>query len=358
MGDNNPNKKYDFDRSIFKNIDTEEKAYILGWIASDGTVKKDSVNIRIKSKDVSILNKMRESITPSISIRTKLGISSYLICATEVASDICTHLKIRPGKKSHTVAFPELSSDLLRWAFIRGFFDGDGSVTNPRNKNSRPFCKITTNSSVMRDAILSFCGIPGYNDNKENIYWDGNNAIDFLGKIYDNSTLYLERKKDLYDLWCSWIPAISGYYKIDKTLFTKIKDNAVKPSKARASDIGIDLTLVEKIKHTGELEYYTTNIKIKPPFGWYYDLVPRSSMPKTGYILANSVGIIDRTYTGPVIAVLIKSDKNSPDLQLPAKIVQLVLRPAVYSEIVEVDNIEDTNRNSGGFGSTDVKQST
>ena len=52
-------------------------------------------------------------------------------------------------------------------------------------------------------------------------------------------------------------------------------------------------------------------------------LVPRSSISKTGYMLANSVGVIDRTYTGNVLVPLIKVDKSMPDLILPARVVQL-----------------------------------
>lgn len=130
--------------------------------------------------------------------------------------------------------------------------------------------------------------------------------------------------------------------------------DAVKPSRSHTSDSGFDLTLLSKTKTIGDVEFYTTNVHVKPPHGYYFDLVPRSSISKSGYMLANSIGIIDQSYRGDIIVPLRKVDKLQPDLELPCKFVQLIPRQWVHMEPKEVEELDETERNDGGFGSTGV----
>lgn len=128
--------------------------------------------------------------------------------------------------------------------------------------------------------------------------------------------------------------------------------NAVVPSKTRATDSGYDLTLIEKIKENEHgVEFYTTGVSVSPPFGYYFQLVGRSSITATGYCLANSVGIIDRGYMGEIIVPLIKLNVNAK-LQLPAKIVQIIPQLALHFFASEVQSLIDCARSDGGFGST------
>jgi dUTP pyrophosphatase len=91
---------------------------------------------------------------------------------------------------------------------------------------------------------------------------------------------------------------------------------------------------------------------VQPAFGWYFDVVPRSSISKSGYMLANSVGVIDRGYTGEILVPLIKIDPSAPDLKLPARLVQMIPRQIIAAELVEVEAFDETVRGSSGFGST------
>jgi dUTP pyrophosphatase len=100
------------------------------------------------------------------------------------------------------------------------------------------------------------------------------------------------------------------------------------------------------------VEFFDTCIKVQPDFGWYFDVAPRSSLAKSGYIMANSIGVIDRAYTGTVLIALIKIDPSAGDLELPARIAQLIPRPIVHLQIEEVDSLDETARGAGGFGST------
>jgi dUTP pyrophosphatase len=143
--------------------------------------------------------------------------------------------------------------------------------------------------------------------------------------------------------------------------FKRTSVDAVVPKKAGENEVGYDLTAITLDKPLSENTYmFDTGIQVKPPDGYYLEIVPRSSIVKTGYMLANSVGIIDPTYRGNLKIVLTKTSKMSPPLSLPFTKCQLVLRKMETSSIVDIGDVEweQTTRGSGGFGSTDLKEDT
>jgi deoxyuridine 5'-triphosphate nucleotidohydrolase len=356
-GRKNPNATYALDDDFLQTIDTEGKAYLLGWIASDGSIQPGTINIVVHNRDGDVLSQIREVVCDELPIyrknKTQVGLS---ISSRAVVEDVCRHLGVRPGRKSRCVRFPQLGDDELKWAFLRGFFDGDGSVSTPRSRRA-PRISITTGSPAMRQAIMDFCGIRCYHHQAEcKLEWYGNNALDFLGKLYERASYRLVRKYDLYLDWCTWVPSLSSgsrrYGRELRFRWTKTCEQAVAPFKERVSDSGYDLTLIDVARRFGNVTLYTTGIRIQPEFGWYFDLVPRSSLTKTGYAVANSVGVIDRTYTGPIMVPLVKLDPRAPDLELPARVVQIIPRPVVHVQIEEVEELDETARGAGGFGST------
>ena len=141
------------------------------------------------------------------------------------------------------------------------------------------------------------------------------------------------------------------------------RDDAVMPSKAHPTDVGFDLTLVaehKRMPHGGAI-MYDTGVRVTPPEGFYVEVVPRSSLSKTGWIMANSVGVIDPTYTGNiyvVVAPLMALPEALP-LQLPFTGFQMIVRKS--HEAVEARLVTDrvqtsTSRAAGGFGSTTLYQ--
>lgn len=359
MGRKNPNTRYEkLNDNFFKEVKSEDKAYLLGWIASDGSVNKRGIRISIHKKDLKCLEILRDIICKELPIKPKdENMVLLTISSKTVSADICKLLNILPKKKSDVVCFPDLESEELKWHFLRGFFDGDGTIHNISETHRTPYCGIATNSKNMRSAIIEFTKIPCQEDNDNNsIGWSGNNALDFLDKLYKNSKFRLSRKYEQYLDICTWVPSVSysKYYKNDHCKWAKTRKDAVSPSKERASDSGYDLVLLEKIKMVGNVEFYDTGIKVKPNFGYYFQVVPRSSISKTGYIMANSVGIIDRTYLGNIIVALIKIDYSMPDLVLPIRLAQMIPTPIVHFELEEVENfdISSTHRGEGGFGSS------
>jgi dUTP pyrophosphatase len=136
--------------------------------------------------------------------------------------------------------------------------------------------------------------------------------------------------------------------------FRKHSNTAVMPTRAHKDDIGYDLTAVGIYKVLSDkVVLYETGIYVQPPQGHYIEIVPRSSLSASGHMMANSIGIIDPSYTGSLKIPVIKVDENSDDLKLPFTKFQLILRKAIQYELEEVNSLEETERGSGGFGSTD-----
>ena len=128
---------------------------------------------------------------------------------------------------------------------------------------------------------------------------------------------------------------------------------AVTPFKNRVSDVGWDLTLIKiHLKVSNKITLYETGISVTPPSGFYISVYPRSSLGLTGYVLSNSKGIIDPSYTGTIKVCLTKVDESFPDLKLPFKAVQMILEPLFYSGLRLEDKQEETTRGDKGFGSS------
>jgi dUTP pyrophosphatase len=344
---------------IFEHIDNEKTAYLLGWVASDGSLSDRGFTIAVHEKDRQILEDLRLIIDEHIPIVSKRNsLASISVNSPQIAKDACQWFRIESGKKSHTIKFPELATDELKWAFLRGFFDADGSVNSVEGNKSYPVCNLTSKSAEFLETVRAFCGIPCSHYGMC-LEWSGNNALDLLAKLYENAEIALDRNCEQFWFWSTWVPGLNGRGNSGKEFafqWMRTRADAVAPSKTRASDSGYDLTILEPVKAFGNVTLYTTGIKVRPSYGWYLDVVPRSSISKTGYMLANSVGIIDRTYTGEILIALVKVDPEAPDIKTPIKIAQMIPRPIIHVEFVEVDSLGDTDRGSGGFGSTDIRQ--
>jgi dUTP pyrophosphatase len=126
------------------------------------------------------------------------------------------------------------------------------------------------------------------------------------------------------------------------------------PLKAHPDDSGYDLVIIDKIKEENGVSLYDTGVIVQPPAGHYFEIYGRSSIYKSGYMLANNVGIIDQGYRGTLKIALIKVNPHAVDLKLPACITQLIPRQFIHLEPVQVDreDLDDTIRGADGFGST------
>lgn len=134
----------------------------------------------------------------------------------------------------------------------------------------------------------------------------------------------------------------------------KMIPEAVIPTKAHPLDSGFDLTVVRVVKPNfgPGVTLYGTGLIVRPPDGYYIDMVARSSTCKLGWGVANAVGIIDAQYRGELCVPMFKLSPDAQELELPARVAQMIVRRLELTEIEEVTDAGETQRGSGGFGSS------
>lgn len=133
--------------------------------------------------------------------------------------------------------------------------------------------------------------------------------------------------------------------------FVKLDPNAKEPFQATSGSAGFDLVAVSKTRIDGSLVSYGTGIAVEIPKGYVGLLYPRSSCYKAGVHLTNCVGVIDSDYRGEVRAVF-AVDCWREGYKIGDRICQLVIQKIPAVEYVEVQELSQTERGAGGYGST------
>ena len=141
----------------------------------------------------------------------------------------------------------------------------------------------------------------------------------------------------------------------------KLVEEAVIPQYSLEGDAGLDLTaILRKYDEFGNMIYHT-GLAIEIPKGYVGLLFPRSSVSKKQQFLTNSVGVIDSGYRGEIMAKFkpvmgsyetILELFESNEYEIGDRVVQLLIIPYPQIELEEVEELSDTERGYGGFGST------
>lgn len=133
-----------------------------------------------------------------------------------------------------------------------------------------------------------------------------------------------------------------------------IKEDAKLPQYANPGDAGLDLFSVEeKIIKPGEFALIATGISLELPPGTEAQVRPRSGLAlKHGITVLNSPGTIDEGYRGEVKVMLINHGKKEFKVEKHMRIAQMVVAPVTRMNVIEVEEISDSVRGEGGFGST------
>lgn len=230
----------------------------------------------------------------------------------------------------------------LKWCFLQGHWEKNGRL------EETPTTRVVIVSKMVEllYTFADFVKTPHLFGENNEMFYDDMNAIDLLGEIYKGGCY--STNTGLYDRYISILSPIGT------CLVYKTCPDAILPSKTRVSDVGYDLTIIRKVKPLNNVvSLYDTGIKIRVPIGYYTEIVPRSSLSKSGYILANSVGIIDRSYNGNLYIALAKVDGSAPDIIFPFRCCQLIVRKQHHVLWKETNHdLEATARGEGGFGST------
>ena len=133
--------------------------------------------------------------------------------------------------------------------------------------------------------------------------------------------------------------------------FKKLHPAAVMPKRATDGAAGFDLTAVSMERNNG-LIVYDTGIAIEIPAGHVGLLFQRSSVHKTGLSLCNAVGVIDSDFRGSISFVFRVGYVGCSHYEVGDRIGQIVFVPIPAVELVEADELSETARGEGGYGST------
>ena len=140
-----------------------------------------------------------------------------------------------------------------------------------------------------------------------------------------------------------------------KVRIKKLSENSVIPTYAKSGDAGMDLVATSIISETDTQITYGVGLALEIPNGFVGLIFPRSSVRKTRLMLSNCVGVVDSGYRGELQATFNKVNQNSiadNDYQVGDRIAQIMIIPHPPIEFEETDELSDTERGDGGFGST------
>jgi dUTP pyrophosphatase len=140
-----------------------------------------------------------------------------------------------------------------------------------------------------------------------------------------------------------------------KVKIKKLVSEAVIPKYAKPGDAGLDLTATSLQLNPGiEQVTYGTGLAVEIPEGYVGLIFPRSSISKMSLDLSNSVGVIDSSYRGEIMFKfnLRLETNDSYVYKVGDRIGQLIIIPYPSIELEEADELSDTDRGTGGFGSS------
>lgn len=225
---------YKVDENFFKCINTEEKAYILGFICADGHIEKDRLDITVSIKDIDILEKIRCAMHSNHPIKEISRINPYKKTNREVLTlvelmigsvELVKSLFVMGLTTNKTYT---LNGDILRYIpkylmrdFLRGYFDGDGNVFFGRRYDSgyKYNINICGNEDFLLKSFQTY--FPSSNKLYKDLYskqcyvWkisQKDKVRDFMYYLYYNSSISLHRKYDEFRkiMWAYKTGLIAG----------------------------------------------------------------------------------------------------------------------------------------------------
>lgn len=207
-------KRIDFDENFFENIDTERKAYWLGFIYADGNVTRNRLRIEIKEEDKYLL----EELNKDLGSNNKIGLATstheyngYIInkrnvyigyCSDKLINDLAKH-GVVPNKTFKINKIPTISDKLMRH-FIRGYFDGDGTVYIDKDGVKFGFYGQHNFLQEIKQILAEKLNLSDRKiHDKETVsmitFSRKQDLINFYNYIYEDATIYLKRKKEKFE---------------------------------------------------------------------------------------------------------------------------------------------------------------
>lgn len=212
--------KYTLDKDFFKVIDTEEKAYILGFVCADGHIGKDRLVISLSIKDKEILEKISKCLNSNVPFKECFRKNPYV-----KGKEFCHMVRVQyssmdlvdplfkmglTSDKTYTLTsaiIKNVPEPLMRH-FLRGYFDGDGNVLYGIKYSSGTKYNINVcgNKEFLENTFNKYFPSPNKlyyeTKSKQMFVWklsSKENVRSFLNYLYCDSKIYLQRKHEIYE---------------------------------------------------------------------------------------------------------------------------------------------------------------
>lgn len=205
------------DDSVFDNIDTEEKAYWLGFLYADGNISStgNRLEVHLSIKDIKHLEKFRKFLKLETEFRTGYC-NGKVYCHLSVRNKHLWEQLNNKGctpRKTLTLDFPNLNifkNKNLVYDFIRGYVDGDGCLFTKKYKYNVTQIEILGTEKFLcgiRDFLqepgyIRNCGTKNFPNKAFKLYYSNLPSRIIARKLYEHSTVYLERKYNKYKYFC------------------------------------------------------------------------------------------------------------------------------------------------------------
>lgn len=201
-------RKYIFNENYFESIDTEEKAYWLGFLAADGGINRRTLKINLNVRDKKHLEKFAIALNSNLTVKEIPGtgygkgtiMASLEINSIKMVTDLARH-GIIPNKS--LILKPPMLPSELECHWIRGYLDGDGSII-PQLANGNAQLSFLGTKEILRWIEYKLTNENNHalysrrKDNSKNSYQLSFSGIisilKYINFIYKDATIYLDRK--------------------------------------------------------------------------------------------------------------------------------------------------------------------
>lgn len=201
----NANRAHSVDNEYFSNITTVNQAWLLGFLAADGWVEKDRnrINIELSAVDKEILEKIKKELeieNPIIERETGNGFSVVrLNWSSGPQKEALSKFGIVNRKTYKEMHLPLFEDKNLTYAFILGFFDGDGTISIDKD-----YCRfrLCAHRSELLEDIKNFLNVPSSLNQNNRGLWEFSistiYSVPLFKKLYSLDSIYLERKHNKF----------------------------------------------------------------------------------------------------------------------------------------------------------------
>jgi intein/homing endonuclease len=197
--------------NYFENINTEEKAYILGLLYADGYINNNGFGITLMEIDKELLEKISNIIYGKIVLGYRKSKNNakpqyrFEVVSQKMKNDLIEYGCVKT--KTFKIRLPELDNDILYQHFIRGYFDGDGCLCIPTNKPKNITFTITSNvdfcdglANYVRNVVgVNMKSCVRYKDIGITRLTGGHQVRKFMNWLYKDATIYMKRKFEKYN---------------------------------------------------------------------------------------------------------------------------------------------------------------